>query len=66
MNKQQIVTALSGNLDLLQEVLSELKDSIHIEVSKDKYNEWDVEICNVQDAFVGDNSSVVLVVEAFL
>lgn len=66
MSKEDIVKTLSEDLDLLQEVLSDLKHFVHIEVSKDKYNEWDVEICDVQDAFIGDNGTVVLVVEAFL
>lgn len=66
MDKVSIVDKLKSDKDLLGEVLSLLKDEISVEVSKDKNNKWDCEVCDVQDVFVGDNNTVILVVEAFL
>ena len=60
---EKLINTLNSDLDLLNKVLSGVQNNIAIEVQKNENDPLDVEVCCVQDTFVGDNSSVLLCVE---
>lgn len=63
INVDKLINTLNSDLDLLNKVLNGVQNSIAIEVQKNENDPWDVEVCCVQDIFVGDNNSVLLCVE---